>query len=398
MNYFQNILNQATCAIFWKDCDLVYRGCNQLFLDNIGKKSEQEVIGYTDYDLFPAKSMHELYTEEDQLVLSTGKPKISTVKLKTVNGFVTIFATKNLLHDEVGEIVGIIGVYHDISELKKTQDALKKNNLELKKTQKKLEKALKNSEAAVKTHRTIFENIKHHWITAVSNILAPVQILKTLHSDPESLGLIEMSETGVEQLYRHINDITNLVESNEGIPSVKSKPFNLKQLALGVKDMYAPTIFAKKVDFTLDIEKAPELVRGDEFRIERIMIYLLSNALKFEKGKNKILFSIKLIDETADSVSVSIIVKDTGKGMSDDEVARIYEPFYRVGASNKTMYKNPDQGVGLTVTKQYIEDINGQIDCNSELGVGTTFMVSLKLKKSIAPKQSIDAMKNQGDL
>jgi len=278
---------------------------------------------------------------------------------------------------ENNKVVSLIGIGVDITDIKKTEFELAE--------------ALKKSELSVKTHKTIFENMKHNLITAVSDIKVSLEpIVEEEISVEETREFVSNALTGTNSLHKHISDILELVFSGEGVPPVTSKPINLVEIATFVKDMFIPGIKRKKLNFIFDTAGIPELVRGDKYRIERIMMYLLGNAVKFSNEHGKLLFAIKIISETNNDYSISIEIKDTGIGMGPKEVAHIYEPFYRGTPAYQTRLKNTGNGVGLSIVKQYIDQMNGQIDCSSTLGNGTTFLIGLRVSKSILPKKLLE--------
>ncbi len=133
----QRIINLLPTRIFWKDKNLNYLGCNQIFAEDAGKTSTDEVIGRTDYQM-GWKEQAELYRSDDLSVIKSGKSKIDYIEPQTSSDGKRIWlqTTKLPLTNKNGELEGILGAYLDITKTKKIEEELRKRNLELEKANK----------------------------------------------------------------------------------------------------------------------------------------------------------------------------------------------------------------------------------------------------------------------
>lgn len=131
----QKVLDTIPQKVFWKDRDLVYLGCNQLFANDAGLASPQEIIGLTDFDLPWEKSEAEFYRDCDRRIMDGDCAEIGIEEPQlTANGERTWLATNKVpLHDDVGNVIGILGTYHDITKQKMAESALMQSNEELEK-------------------------------------------------------------------------------------------------------------------------------------------------------------------------------------------------------------------------------------------------------------------------
>src|SRR5512141_371920 len=118
------IMNNIPQAVFWKDRDLVYLGCNQAFAEDAGLSSPEDVIGKTDYDM-PWKDQAELYRADDLLVMKSAQPKLNYEEPQTTpNGSISWLSKSKIPVQENGEIVARLGMYEDITEPKLVQQRL----------------------------------------------------------------------------------------------------------------------------------------------------------------------------------------------------------------------------------------------------------------------------------
>jgi len=137
--WLQNILDNVPGYIFWKDKNSVFLGCNSQFAQSVGFKASDEIIGKTDYDLPWTKEESDSYIADDKAVMKDGKPRLNIEETQTLpcGKKITLLTNKVPLLDESGKnIIGVIGVYQDISELKNAQkkaEIAKRNEEELRK-------------------------------------------------------------------------------------------------------------------------------------------------------------------------------------------------------------------------------------------------------------------------
>jgi len=382
------LLDALPLCIYWKNSKSTLIGCNLIQAKLLGYSDPRDAVGKTDYDFY-TKDKADSIIKNDKKVFATGITLEAREKVQSGNNELMMLSMKKLVHLNNGEKI-LVGISFDITKEYMLECKIKSSQEEIVKKNEELKYALEKASLAVKTHTTIFENMKHNLITATSDIkLALEYILDNKMSMEEAKEFIIDAKSGADSLHNHIKDILDLVLSKEGIPPVISAPVNLIDIANRVKNMFMAGIAVKKINFHFDVSSVPKLVRCDNYRIERIMISLLGNAVKFSKNGGNIWFSIKLINESKDDYVIAITVKDTGAGMNKDEVLQIYEPFYRGTPAYQTRIKNTGNGVGLAIVKQYVKQIEGQIDCQSNLGKGTTFIVGFKAQKSILPKEII---------
>ena len=142
--------------------------------------------------------------------------------------------------------------------------------------------------------------------------------------------------------------------------------------------MYLPICHNKKISLKLDINQSelPKIILSDPYRLKRILINLLSNAVKFTDEGGAMEFDFELSEAKIRKESfMKIVIKDSGIGMSNLQVEQMYEPFYRVSPAYDAKYAG--SGNGLTTVRRYLEDLDGEISCKSDIGKGTNFSLGI---------------------
>ncbi len=163
-----------------------------------------------------------------------------------------------------------------------------------------------------------------------------------------------------------------------GLFQITEKKFNLLNVIESVVKIEMPAAKNKNLSFTSDLSTdLPKIVIGDRYRLCRLLINLVSNAVKFT-NEGQVSIHVALLDKTDDTYLIRFTIKDTGEGISLEQQNVIFEKFSRLSPSNKGLYKG--SGLGLMIVKQFIEEMKGEIDLKSKLGEGTDFICTLPFK------------------
>lgn len=356
--------------IFWKDKNSVYLGCNTALASSLGLKSTTEIVGKTDFDLPTKKEESVAYRADDKQVMDSKQPKLNIEEPQTLpDGTKRILLTSKVpLLDENGESQGIVAIYSDI-----TQQKL--NELKLMESNQKLEKL-----SQVKSE--FIRNISHDIRTPLAGIQ---QILRAIHDGtlPEE-DFAEMAFSGWEasnklmDLFNQIIDVSKKENFDFEDRIVK---FDLYKL---LKELYKTyEVVAKHKGLKLEIEyseNVPHYLKGKHWRLHRILLNLLGNALKFtEKGSVKLL--VEKSQESNDDIILRFSVIDTGIGISKEKHEAIFEPFSRLNPAYQNKYQG--SGLGLHVVKDYVEKLKGEIYVESDVGEGSMFTCILPFKRPI---------------
>lgn len=234
------------------------------------------------------------------------------------------------------------------------------------------------------THRysqakdNFFANMSHEIRTPINAILGMTYFMKNAITDEKALGYVSKIENASEILLSVVNDILDFSKMQENKFSLKPENFNLADIRKILLDLFSLKAEQKGLDFNIDFD-CPDtfLVFGDQFRITQVFMNLVSNAIKFtDQG----FVSVSLNHEVIGTdVIVRCTVRDTGCGLSEDDIARLFTDFAQFG---KVLVKSQEgTGLGLAISKRLVELMHGVIWVDSTPGRGCSFHFVVVLKK-----------------
>ena len=269
-------------------------------------------------------------------------------------------ATFNRLNDG-----GLFAIFSNITELKKREEELNKSITEL-------DVAREKADAANQTKSQFLANMSHELRTPLNAIIGLTEMLK---EDAADDGLDDFEEpldrvfSAGKHLLTLINDVLDLSKIEAGRVELFNETFELKQILDDVMKTSSPLAQKNDNELIIDYKTEIDFVTADQTRVKQVVLNLISNACKFtEKGKITIGVN-KILRDGGDLISID--VSDTGIGMSDEQMSRLFNSF--VQADSSTTRKYGGTGLGLTISKQLAILMGGDVVVNSELGKGTTF-------------------------
>ena len=361
LNY---LIDSLPGCIYWKDADGRYLGLNKFTLERLQQVGidlkREDVLQKTDYDIFDHATA-EAYRENDEEIMRLGK-QMSYEESFRDDGKVIQLSTKTPLKDSHGNIAGIIGNTIDISE--KAHMIVELRNA----------KTLAEQANLAKT--SFLRNMEHDIRTPLVGMIGVSKILSEEITNPNSHEMIEDITKCAEQLLDYCNRIFELSKNEDVNTRVEYTPINLTDLAQDIINMFSPAIRKKNLELITTINpSAGQTVSGDHYRLQRILINLVGNAVKFtESGYVKISLSILTVSDTQ---SLEILVEDSGIGIPADKTDYIFDRFTKVNSSNKGTF--PGLGLGLPIVKSFVRDLGGSIQVQSKLDEGTCFQCTIPI-------------------
>lgn len=367
----QLILDSTYEGIYGIDTQGYCTFCNESCLRLLGYKNHHEIIG---------KNVHELIHNKR----SNGEP-LPLNECKIYKSFIK--GEGAIVEDEVmwrsdgtsfpvayssypqyrnGEVIGAVVTFTDVTE--KLQ------------AQKELIKAKEQAEAANKAKSQFLASMSHEIRTPMNGITGALQLLESTALNQEQRELMDPMKTSVDTLMAVINDILDISKIEAGKMELEHVPFNIRATVEAAVLPFKVKADDKGLKLSIIINPdIPEYAIGDPTKIKQITSNLVSNAIKFTSD-GTVHVDVRLNKETDAFMELSFTVKDTGIGMTEQELNKIFKPF--IQADSSTTRKYGGTGLGLTICKRLVELMGGKITVVSKKGNGTTFSFTIILNKA----------------
>ncbi len=376
----QKVLDTIPARVFWKDRNSVYMGCNKLFAHDAGVESPAEVSGKTDYDMPWTKEESDLYIEYDRHVMESDTPEYHILErqLQADGKHAWVDTSKVPIHDEYGNVVGILGTYEDITERKGFEEererllkALAAKNEELESivyvSSHDLRSPLVNIQGfSGELHRSCDQLAAVTQKTKV-NVRDKTELSRILEEEiPTSLGYISNSTTKIDALLRGLLKLSRLGSITLNVRRLNMNSI-LREVVRGMQYQI------RQSDARVSIGVLPPCT-ADPAQVGQVFANLLDNALKYRDSERSPRIKVEGVAEN--SVCV-YSVKDNGIGIAPAHMDKIFEIFHRLDPHSEVA----GEGLGLTVARRILDLMNGSLRVESEPGKGSTFYVTLPAAK-----------------
>ncbi|WP_437756223.1 ATP-binding protein [Sorangium sp. So ce1389] len=375
------IVSTFPYSIWWKDRDCVYIGTNELNARGAGLCCPDDIIGLTDHDLPWTTEEAEHYIRVDKAVMASGEPMLNIEETqRQADGSQRYLLTcKVPLKDEDGEVFGILGAWTDITDRKLTELALAR--------------AKDEAERANRAKGDFLAAVSHELRTPLTLILSPLERLIEAQDGAlpgevrEELKLIRRNTA---RLLNVVNDLLDFSKAEAARMEVDWEPVDVHRFTALLLNDIRPSAMARGRTLTITGD-APGVVLLDRYKYERILLNLLSNALKFSHAGGRIEVALRALDDA----SFELCVRDDGIGISGDDLGKLFSRFTQIDGSVKRRYEGT--GLGLSLVKQFAELMDGSVSVESELGRGTAVRVRLPRSAACAAQRHAADAAGAGD-
>ncbi len=263
---------------------------------------------------------------------------------------------------------GFITVLLDITEQRKAEQVLRDRTLE--------------AEQAAEAKQSFLANMSHEVRTPMNAILGMIQLLLDTNMSDLQRNYALKAYQASGSLLRILNEILDLSKLEAGGVILEHVPFDLDELVERSVDLFALQAEQKGLSLEVDVDPAvPQRLMGDPLRLGQVLSNLMGNAIKFTE-QGEVSLSIELVSETERSVTLALVLADTGIGMTDEQLGHIFKPFSQ--ADHSTARRYGGTGLGLSISRALAEYMGGELSVESQQGAGSVF--SFKVELEIAPE------------
>jgi len=295
--------------------------------------------------------------------------------------------------DEKGNVLGAVVVARDITDQKRIEKELNEAIVfaELathiaEEAKNKAEKATRIAEDAVKAKQQFLSNMSHEIRTPMNAIIGFTRVVLKTDLTAKQKEYITAIKLSGDALIVLINDILDLAKVDLGKMVFEQNPFKLAPSISTLLHLFETKFQEKKLILITEYDsKIPEVLLGDSARLNQIILNLISNAVKFTT-KGKIILRVALVNEDEKKVTIEFSIIDTGIGIENDKIEKIFENFQQASSDTSRIYGGT--GLGLAIVKQLVESQGGSLKVKSKIDEGSTFSFKLSFFKTNAKVQS----------
>jgi PAS domain S-box-containing protein len=351
----------------------------------MGAQSPDELLGKTDFDVYP-KELAALFYADEQRLYRTGEPLIGQEEpgwdLVTKSPK-WILTTKVPVRDASGKIVGLVGSGRDVTGRRRAAEEL--------------QIAKEAAEAANRAKSEFLANMSHEIRTPMNGILGMTELALDTDLTSEQRDYLGMAKSSAESLLTLINDILDYSKVEAGKLNLECIDFSLLDTLEETARAFAMPAHRKGLELVCCVEpEVPARVLGDPSRLRQIVTNLLGNALKFtERGEVVVEVRVETEDSTEtqsrdpECVIAHFTVRDTGVGVAKEKQQLIFQAFAQADGTTTRRYGGT--GLGLTISARLVELMGGRIWVESEVGQGSSFHFTVQFRVAKDPATTVDA-------
>ncbi len=362
----RNLCNYLPHYVFWKNKDCLYLGCNEEYAKLVELDCAEDIIGLTDADLNWQSdgSDTEFFQDGDKRTMN-GEPVINNDEiLSRPDGTkLNVLVNKKPIIDDQGEVIGVMGIATDISEHKRKE--------------RELIAAKRLAESANRTKAEFIANMSHDLRSPLNGIYGMAKYLESQPLDSKYHEAVHCIVEGSNTLLQMVEDVLYYSRIEAGDVATHSEPFNLRKIIEHIIHSFHASSKEKSIDLIIDYSEHVEShFIGDIQKINRVITNLVGNAVKFT-DQGYVSIAVKEVIREEDKSTIMLTVEDTGMGIESDKLGKIFDRFEK-GTPSYTSNKK-GVGLGLTITKNFVEAMRGDISVETQPHVGSTFKVTLPL-------------------
>jgi PAS domain S-box-containing protein len=375
------IFSSSPDLIWYMDAKGRYITVNHRFASIIAK-SPSEFVGKTAQEMLPA-DIAEPAKKYDAEAAASMIPLYTEEKVRFADGHEEMLdSVRTPIFDANGEYIGLLGFERDVTVRVIMENKLRNTQIEL-------EQAVSDANAANEHKGEFLARMSHEIRTPMNAIIGITNIVQRKLNDIRDAGAsitevkdrVEQIETSSQHLLGLLNDILDISKIEAGKIDISEETVELSKLANTVVGIIKPRCDDKNISFETHFDTfTPSTFLTDSLRLRQVLINLLGNAVKFTSELGRVEFRIEKKDRHDGKTLVEFSVRDTGIGISGENLAKLFRPFEQ--GSGQITKKFGGTGLGLAISRRIVQLLGGDITVNSKEGEGSIFSFSIWIKEA----------------
>ncbi|WP_053350216.1 aerobic respiration two-component sensor histidine kinase ArcB [Vibrio alginolyticus] len=366
----RSFIDASPDLIYYRNADGVFSGCNRAMEELTGKK-EHQLVGLSPWDVY-SKEIAEHIVDTDQKVFADNQAITYEQWLEYPDGRKHYFELRKVpFYSKDGRHLGLVGFGRDITERKRHEESLEK---------------------ASRDKTTFISTISHELRTPLNGIVGLSRMLLDSPLTEEQRKHMQTINVSAITLGNIFNDIIDMDKFDRRKLELLPAPLNFEDFVAEIESISALMAEQKGLRFDLErLSDLPKAIEVDATRLRQVIWNLVSNAMKFTKEGGVVMTVSADVED--DFATIIMEVEDTGIGIPDEELDKIFAMYYQVKSGKDNLHA-VGTGIGLAVSKQLINMMDGGITVTSEEGFGSTFTVSIHVPIVELAEPVIDAKRD----
>ncbi|WP_104048031.1 aerobic respiration two-component sensor histidine kinase ArcB [Vibrio jasicida] len=367
----RSFIDASPDLIYYRNADGVFSGCNRAMEELTGKK-EHQLVGLSPWDVY-SKEVAEHIVDTDQKVFADNQAITYEQWLEYPDGRKHYFELRKVpFYSKDGRHLGLVGFGRDITERKRHEESLEK---------------------ASRDKTTFISTISHELRTPLNGIVGLSRMLLDSQLTQEQRKHMQTINVSAITLGNIFNDIIDMDKFDRRKLELLPAPLNFEDFVAEIESISALMAEQKGLRFDLErLSALPKAIEVDATRLRQVIWNLVSNAMKFTKEGGVVMTVSADVED--DYATIIMEVEDTGIGIPEEELDKIFAMYYQVKSGKDNLHA-VGTGIGLAVSKQLINMMDGDITVASEEGFGSTFTVSIHVPIVELEEPVIDAHRDK---